>query len=143
MSHHTESPESRHYSHVLLVDDDDFMLEMMEEMLYDLGITLVTKAADGKKAFEAFEAAKVVPDMIICDINMPGTDGFQLMELLGKKRPSCGFILMSGLEKRFISSATLMAKFHHLNILGSLDKPVDKQALAALISKRRQPLSPG
>lgn len=136
MSHHTASPGSRHYSHVLLVDDDDFMLEMMEDMLHDLGITHVTKAVDGKKAFEAFEAAKVAPDIIICDLNMPGTDGFQLMELLGKKRPNCGFILMSGLEKRFVSSAALMAKFHHLNILGSLDKPVDKQALAALIAKR-------
>lgn len=141
MSHHTESPESHHCSHVLLVDDDDFMLEMIGDMLRDLGVASVTTAVDGKKAFAAFEAARLAPDIIICDINMPGTDGFQMMELLAKKRPDCGIILMSGLEKRFVNSATLMAQFHHLNVLGALHKPVGKQALAELMSKRCPPSS--
>lgn len=127
--------------HVLLVDDDDFMLEMIGDMLTDLGVTSVTTANDGKKGFAAFEAAKLVPDVIICDINMPNTDGFQMMELLAKKRPGCGIILMSGLEKRYVNSATLMAQFHHLNILGALHKPVDKRALSDLLSKRSQSVS--
>lgn len=139
MTQHTALTDTSHFSHVLLVDDDDFMLDMIEDMLHDLGVSNVTKALDGKKAFAAFEAAKLAPGIIICDINMPNTDGFQLMELLAKKRPDCGIILMSGLDKRFVDSAALMARFHHLNILGALQKPVDKQALAALIAKRSQP----
>lgn len=141
MSYHAESSESHHYSHVLLVDDDDFMLEMIGDMLRDLGVATVTTATDGKKAFTAFEAARIVPGVIICDINMPNTDGFQLMELLAKKRSDCGIILMSGLDKRFVNSAALMARFHHLNILGALHKPVDKQALAEMMSKQHQLLA--
>lgn len=137
MNCNTESLESHRSSHVLLVDDDDFMLEMVEDMLHDLGVTSVTKAADGKRAFAAFEVARQRLDIIICDINMPDVDGFQLMEMLAKKHPHCGIILMSGLEKRFIDSAVLMAKFHQLNFLGALQKPVSKQALTELIAKRQ------
>lgn len=125
--------------HVLLVDDDDFMLELIADMLRDLGVENIITAADGKKGFAAFKSAKCAPDIVICDLNMPNTDGFQLMELLSKESNGCGFILVSGLEERFVNSATLMAKFHHLNILGALHKPVEKEALAALLSKWHQP----
>lgn len=138
MSHATGSLVSNRSMHVLVVDDDEFMQELIADMLRDLGVENITTAADGKKGFAAFQAAKFPPDIVICDINMPSTDGFQMMELLAKQNAGCGVILMSGLEQRFMNSATLMAKFHHLNILGALPKPVEKAALAALIAKRHQ-----
>lgn len=139
MNHLIEFPVLNRAMHVLLVDDDGFMLELIADMLSDLGVENITTAVDGKKGFAAFQAAKLAPDIVICDINMPNTDGFQLMELLAKENSSCGFILMSGLDQRYVNSATLMAKFHHLNILGALQKPVEKGALAALIAKRHSP----
>lgn len=138
MNRPSEFSISNRSMHVLLVDDDDFMLELIADMLRDLGVENITTAADGKKGFAAFKAAQCTPDIVICDINMPNTDGFQLMELLAKESNGCGFILVSGLEERFVNSATLMAKFHHLNVLGALHKPVEKEALAALLSKRQQ-----
>ena len=124
--------------HVLLVDDDEFMLELIADILRDLGITQITTAVDGTQGFTAFRSARQAPDVVICDINMPNADGFQMMELLGKENRNCGFILVSGLEQRYMNSATLMAKFHHLNILGALHKPVEKQALADLLAKWRR-----
>lgn len=124
--------------HVLVVDDDDFMLELIADMLRDLGVISITTATDGAQGFAAFQAAKQALDVVICDINMPNADGFQMMELLAKGNKNCGFILISGLEQRYMNSATLMAKFHHLNILGALSKPVEKQALANLLSKWRR-----
>lgn len=135
MSHITASQELNHPLHVLLVDDDEFMLELIADMLRDLGISAITTAADGRKGIAAFQSARQAPDIVICDINMPGTDGFQMMELLAKENRKCGFILMSGLEQRYVNSAALMARFHHLNILGALHKPVEKHALADLVAK--------
>lgn len=123
--------------HILLVDDDEFMLELIADMLHDLGVQHITTAADGKKGIAAFRGAARKPDMVICDINMPNTDGFQMMEMLAQENRGCGFILISGLEDRYVNSATLMAKFHHLNILGALHKPVEKTALATLIAKHK------
>lgn len=124
--------------HVLLVDDDEFMLELITDMLHDLGVPNIATAADGAQGFAAFQSARQAPDIVICDINMPKADGFQMMELLAKENKNCGFILMSGLDQRYVNSATLMAKFHHLNILGALQKPVEKQVLAALLAKWRR-----
>ena len=138
MNRHVEFPVSNQSMHVLLVDDDDFMLDLITDMLHDIGVLHITTAADGKKGIAAFRTATRAPDIVICDINMPNTDGFQLMEMLAKENRRCGFILVSGLENRYVNSATLMAKFHHLNILGALHKPVDKAALAALIAKYHQ-----
>jgi len=124
---------------VLLIDDDNFMLELISDILHDIGIANITTAGDGRQGMTAFEAAKPAPDIIICDINMPDKDGFQLMELLAEKKYGGGVILVSGLTSRVINSATLMANFHHLNILGALPKPIEKHALAALISKQQSP----
>ena len=124
---------------VLLVDDDSFMLELVSDMLRDLGVERITTALDGKRGFAAFESARIPPDLIICDINMPGKDGFQFMELIADKKYAGGVILISGMEGRIIHSAELMARFHHLNILGSLQKPIAKATLAALVAKVSQP----
>jgi YesN/AraC family two-component response regulator len=123
------------YRHVLLIDDDEFMLDMLGVMLEDLGVARITTAGDGRQGLSAFELAQLAPDLIICDINMPRVDGFQLMESLALKHPSCAFILMSGLAQRFLDSAQLMARFHRLNLLGALHKPVEQAALAALMAR--------
>jgi CheY-like chemotaxis protein len=122
-------------AHVLLVDDDEYMRELLDGMLRSLGVQHITTAADGKQGFAAFQAAAQAPDLVICDINMPDTDGFQMMELLANGHGGCGVILVSGLADRFRNSAMLMARFHHLNVLGTLPKPIEKRALAELVAK--------
>lgn len=143
MNHAVARSDPNHSLHVLLVDDDEFMLDLIGDMLRDLGISSVTTAADGQRGIAAFQTARQMPDIVICDINMPNTDGFQLMELLAAANSKCGFILVSGLEHRYVNSATLMAKFHHLNILGALHKPVEKHALADLLAAWRRSNSTG
>jgi len=138
MTRTIETSASSFPQHVLVVDDDEFMLELIADMLRDLGVASITTATDGAQGFAAFQSAKQALNVVICDLNMPNTDGFQMMEMLAKENKGCGFILISGLDQRYMNSATLMAKFHHLNILGALSKPVEKQALANLLSKWRR-----
>ena len=129
------SPVSSSVSHVLLVDDDSFMVELIGDMLADLGVVKVTTASDGKQATMAFEAAKATPDVVICDLNMPGKDGFQVMEMLAENKYRGGVILVTGMEERVMNSAALMGKFHQLHILGALKKPVSKKLLADTLAK--------
>jgi CheY-like chemotaxis protein len=131
------APPAQIPGHILLVDDDEFMVELIGDMLRDFGVDRVTTAHDGGEGLDVLKRGGALPDMVICDINMPNTDGFQMMEMMAKEHSECAFALVSALNSGFIHSATLMAKFHHLNILGVLHKPVAKEALAALLDKWR------
>lgn len=64
---------------ILVVDSDETNLEVIKSFLTDLGLEVHT-ASDG---FEGFNIAeKVIPDMIITEINLPKKDGFVLREEL-------------------------------------------------------------
>lgn len=119
----------------LLVDDDKFMLEFVGDLLRDLGVAEVTTATDGALGLTAFDRAGTKPDLILCDLHMPQQDGFQLMAALAQRGYRGGVILISGQEARTLKSATLMAQFHELNILATLEKPIDRNALASALAR--------
>lgn len=121
----------------LLVDDDTFMLEFVADMLRDLGVHDVLTSADGKQGIAVFDAAHPKPDVILCDLYMPGKDGFQFMEVMADRNYEGGIILISGQEGRILHSAALMAEFHQLNILAAIEKPVTRQALSQALVKLR------
>lgn len=66
---------------VLVVDDADFILESTSTLLKFEGYKVFT-APDGIKGVEnAFENN---PDLILCDISMPGLDGYGVLEKIRK-----------------------------------------------------------
>lgn len=64
---------------VLAVDDDQFALEVLASTLGGKGYQ-VTKATSGAEALRL--AAASPPDLIICDLMMPGMSGFELVQRL-------------------------------------------------------------
>jgi len=128
--HRTNRPQR-----ALLVDDDKLMLAVMGDMLRDLGFNSISTANDGKAGIDAFDRSHLQPEVVLCDLNMPGSDGFQFMEQLGARRFKGGVILISGMDTRTCNSAALMARFHRLNVVAALSKPVDEASLSAAIAK--------
>lgn len=66
--------------HILIIDDDPILRQLIVETLkktYD-----VATAADGESGVAA--AISNPPDLIICDLNMPGIDGFTVFQRLQK-----------------------------------------------------------
>jgi len=66
---------------VLIVEDDDFLLQMYGTKL-ELENYGVIMATDGSKGLKA--AIKEKPDLILLDLNLPVMDGFKVMEELKK-----------------------------------------------------------
>jgi len=64
---------------ILIVDDEPFNVDALEQELEDLGHETVS-AADGREALEQVIAEQ--PDVILLDILMPELDGFQVLEHL-------------------------------------------------------------
>ena len=81
-------------AHVLVVDDEPDIRELVKEILEDEGYE-VTLAHDGDSAREALRARR--PDLILLDIWMPDIDGITLLKEWseGAGRP-CPVIIMSG-----------------------------------------------
>ena len=69
---------------VLLVDDEDSLRMVMKDLLERDGWT-VREAADGVQALDAVD--RHAPDIILLDLNLPGLDGYSVLEKL-RSRPS-------------------------------------------------------
>lgn len=63
-------------SRVLVVDDDPLILEVLRTIL-DLEDLSVACADDGAAALELL-ADSPLPDVIVCDVMMPGIDGLEV-----------------------------------------------------------------
>ena len=61
---------------ILLVDDNPMVLEMLRRELSE--ITMVHTATDGADAL--LKVVDDLPDLLICDYEMPGMNGRQLLE---------------------------------------------------------------
>jgi EAL domain-containing protein (putative c-di-GMP-specific phosphodiesterase class I) len=120
---------------VLLVDDDEFVLDFVEDMLHGLGVKSVSRSLDGNAALAAIDGAIRPLQLLICDLNMPGMDGIEFLRHLADRGFEGGVILSSGSDKRVIKTVESLVQAHKLQFLGTLQKPVEEAALlTALIN---------
>jgi len=70
--------------HILIIDDDETMRRLFGSLLDKAGYE-VLYAKDGVEGREI--ARRLHPDLILLDINMPGTDGYKTASSI-KKEPS-------------------------------------------------------
>lgn len=66
---------------VLVIDDDIMNVQMAQGILQDE--YRVATATSGADAFKLLD--KIIPDLILLDVNMPEMDGFQVLEELKKR----------------------------------------------------------
>ena len=83
---------------LLLIDDEEDFCALAKKTLETIGefdIVIATSGKDGIKA-----AKKERPDLILLDIRMPGTDGFQVLDALKKEKTTMGIpvIMLSALH---------------------------------------------
>lgn len=77
--------------HIVVVDDEPDLREMVQEYLIDQGFTV--SQAEGGQALRQIMAARPV-DLIILDINMPGEDGLSIARHV-KKAGRAGIIMLT------------------------------------------------
>ncbi len=76
---------------ILVVDDEQDILDLISYNLSKEGFKVYT-AANGTQAVEV--ARKVLPDLIILDVMMPGMDGFEVCRTLRKDEATASVSIM-------------------------------------------------
>ena len=108
----------------IVVDDSRLARNELKRLLKDFdNINVIAEAANAEEALEKIEKEK--PDIVFLDIQMPGKDGFGLLEDL-EFVPE--IIFTTAYDEYAI-------KAFEYNALDYLMKPVDKDRLSAAISK--------
>jgi CheY-like chemotaxis protein len=79
---------------ILVVDDDELVRGVVMELLADVKFS-VLEARSGAEALDLIRCRTDL-DLVISDVNMPGMDGYRLVEEVTSMRPSLPVILMSG-----------------------------------------------
>jgi DNA-binding NarL/FixJ family response regulator len=116
---------------ILCVEDDRDTASLICEELVDRGLE-VCVAHNGRDGLTAI--LKEPPDLVLCDIGMPGMSGFDLLERLTSMEPrfeSMPFVFLTALGDHDNE-----IKGWQLGADDYLTKPVDYDVLAAVISAR-------
>ncbi|CAJ0681838.1 Sensor histidine kinase RcsC [Ralstonia mannitolilytica] len=72
---------------VLVVDDHPVQRAAARQLLHTLGVQQILTACDGREALYLLELCHV--DLVLCDIDMPGMNGPELMEQMRLARAAC------------------------------------------------------
>lgn len=112
------------HEHVLLVEDDDGVREMIGTVLRRLGF-LVSVCSGGAEEMRLVQSAREPFDLLLTDVGMPGMNGRELADRLRAFQP--------GLKVLFTSGHTEDAILHHGVLregVSFLQKPFNAVVLA-------------
>jgi two-component system cell cycle sensor histidine kinase/response regulator CckA len=114
---------------LLLVDDEEFILEIGEDMLKRLGYKVVV-AESGQKALDIYEKDQHAIDMVILDIIMPDMSGSETYDRLKEINPAIKTLLSSGYSINGKAQAILNS-----GCQGFIQKPFNLTNLSQKIRK--------
>ncbi len=109
-----------------VIDDDDRQRELYAGVLKNNALKVKTFAS-ADEAWKELNAS--FPDVIICDIRMPGTDGISFLTRARDSGNSTPFILVTAYPE--VRDAVRALK---LGAVDYLEKPIDLDELAAAVS---------
>jgi EAL domain-containing protein (putative c-di-GMP-specific phosphodiesterase class I) len=129
----TPSPQPSPAFRALILEDHDFQRRAGVQLLKLCGATEVIEAINGSQAISTIEEQTSPIDVLVCDLNMPGTDGLAFLRYLGENNHGASVILASALDPSIMRTAEIMAKSYGITIIGAIEKPVSRAKLFPLI----------
>lgn len=81
---------------ILIVDDHPLTREALGALLEQHGFSVVGQAADGEEAIES--ARRLLPDLVLLDLTMPGMDGLTALPRLRAAAPSAEVVVLTASE---------------------------------------------
>jgi DNA-binding NtrC family response regulator len=86
--------DSSRQKHVLVVDDDSTMRELICRTLKRMQIGTVEEAESGERALTRLQGQRA--DLVICDWDMAGMSGLELFQAMAATGASMPFLMLTG-----------------------------------------------
>lgn len=92
--------------HVLVVDDDPVVMDLLGIHLEKQGytVTLAANASEGEKRI-----AEDRFNLVVTDVEMPGIDGIEFLARIREQQPSIGVIVMTAFPERHSRTQAMRA----------------------------------
>ncbi|WP_341705148.1 response regulator [Ferrovibrio sp.] len=128
---------------ILLIEDSQHDALYLQDLLSHAGyvLTHLVSQADFHNAFARLSAAERERTVIIADLFMPGSDGFELIRDLAAEGVTTPVILISGNDAQFLAMAMELGRSRGLNIIDAIAKPVDADRLVGHLRQLGLPAS--
>ena len=123
------------YLHILVIDDEAFMRKLIERTLSDIGIGIISQAANGREGLSLLQSAKSKVDLVICDLEMPEMNGFDFVKQVRSSaderfNPKLPILILTGhADEETVRGAA------SLGINAYLVKPISRKSLESRITK--------
>ena len=122
--------------HILVVDDEPLLLNVMTQLLEYLGYR-VTATARAAEALAQFMAAPDQFDVVLLDRVMPQVNGPTLARAMRGVRGDISILFLSG-----VVHAALEQEAADLGVRGILPKPFTKDEISEAVRKALEPKAP-
>jgi CheY-like chemotaxis protein len=117
----------RNANTVLVVDDDPFLQEVVAMMIESIGFATLV-AGDGGEGVKLVEKHREEILLVLCDLNMPGMNGWQTLSAIRTMAPELPVVLTSG---HAIDEA--MCRKYPFQPWAIMNKPYDYNDLVKLL----------
>lgn len=118
---------------LIAVDDVPGIAELISKTAQDVGFQ--SSAITEWTTFS--RSRSVSPDLFVLDLQMPGTDGIEVIRELAAKHTESAVILVSGLGLKMLETATTLAERQGLRVMGALAKPFLYEDLFELLLRAK------
>jgi EAL domain-containing protein (putative c-di-GMP-specific phosphodiesterase class I)/CheY-like chemotaxis protein len=126
---------------VMVVEDHEFQRLTTLQILANLGAGALLEAADGEGALELLDADPR-PDIVVCDLDMPGMDGVEFLRQVAELGAGTAIVIASGLDESVLRSAEATARGYGLEVLGAIRKPLTARLLLQAVGLHRPVSAP-
>ena len=126
--------------HILVIDDEPFVREALERVLKSSAVSVVG-AADAAAGLALLD--KLVIDLVIIDVVLPGIDGVAAIKQMRRDHPNIRIIAISGggnfglnaYQPEAISTTAYLAACKAAGADGTLAKPFETAELRSLLGQ--------
>jgi len=115
--------------HILLIDDEEDIVEMLQKMLTYFGYQITTES-NSEEALKLFCAYPNRFDLVVTDQTMPKITGIELTQKISEIRPDIPVILCSGFSELITEE-----KLKDIGVSEYIMKPIHCKELAGIIRK--------
>jgi DNA-binding NtrC family response regulator len=116
---------------VLIVDDESLIRWSLAQTLIDHDY-VVMEAGDGKQALAVLKNPPDRVEVIMLDYRLPDTDGLKLLAAIRGLSPESRVVMMTA-----YGTAEVVAEAMRLGAVCVVNKPIEMQDVAALVSRAR------